>query len=68
MFTHKTLAYRQFMKKGDVSEIEQIHLVQTAKKFLLVDKVIAGSGAVDKKGCSCITTITVLRQDSPYFV
>ena len=56
------------MKKGDVSEIEQIHLVQTAKKFLLVDKVIAGSGAVDKKGCSCITTITVLRQDSPYFV
>ena len=49
---HKTLAYQQFMKKGDLSEIEQIRLVQTAKKFLLVDKVIAGSGAVDKKGCS----------------
>ena len=58
---HKTLAYRQFMEKGDLSEIEQIRLVQTVKKFLLVDKVIAGSGAVDKKGCSCMTTIAVLR-------
>ena len=58
---HKTLAYQQFMKKGDLSEIEQICLVQTAKKFLLVDKVIAGSGALDKEGRSCMTTIAVLK-------